>query len=87
MGSQQRLTKSTDWELKLVHMSEQCVMSRPRRTKLKTAVLVVLLVGGAFGIDTVGSHLSSEIGRGDQSTSVPAPAGPSAGLRTSFAPS
>jgi hypothetical protein len=87
VGSQLRLMMSTDWELTLVEMSERCVTDQPRRTKLKTVVLAAVLVGGALAIDTVGSHLSNEIGRGDRSTSVPAPAGPGAPLRTSNGPS
>lgn len=75
---------STGWGLRLAVMSEHGVISPPRRSTLKTVALVALLVGGALGIDTVGSHLSNEIGRGDRSTSVPAPAGPGARLRTSF---
>jgi hypothetical protein len=64
-------------------MSER-VTSRPLRTKIVTAALLIGLVGGTIGIDTVGSHLSSEVGRSDRSTSIPAPQGPIASVRASF---
>jgi hypothetical protein len=64
-------------------MSSKFVVSPHRKAPLATVALVACLVGGALGIATVGSHLSSEVGRHDGSMSVPAPASPRA-LRTSY---
>ncbi len=54
------------------------------KAKLVMAALVVGLFGGTLAIDTVASHLSSEIGRTDRSASVPAPVAPNPGQRKSF---
>jgi hypothetical protein len=64
-------------------MSER-VPRRPLRTKVVTAALLFALAAGTFGIDTIGSHLSSEVGRTDRSTSILAPTAPvRASVRTS----
>jgi len=77
-GSQQPPTPPKDPRPKLGEMSMN-VQTRPFRTKIATAALLACLCGGVLGIDTIGAHLSKEIGRTDRAMSIPVPATPGGG--------